>query len=158
MTKNRVGIFAMVGFLLASLSLTFKTEIADFYLLTQRDKKFLRVNDAYIQLEIVRQPEEWARGLMFREKIGDHEGMLFVSDREEPRSFWMKNTLISLDIIFISKEREVIQIAERTVPLSEESIPSGEPAQYILEIKGGQASNLGIRIGDKVKFLFNDKT
>jgi len=156
MRKSKVPLLvALVCLGLAGLSITFKNEIADFYVRHQSDRKFIRVKEEYIQVELAIEPQEWARGLMYREKLGDHEGMLFISDHEEPRSFWMKNTLIPLDIIFISADREVVRIAERTVPLSEEGIPSGEPAQYVLEIKGGQASNLGIHIGDKLEFLFD---
>ncbi len=156
MFRNKTArIIAVVGLVLAGLCLSFKREIADFYVRHQSERKFIRVNDEYINVELAIQPQEWARGLMFREKLGEHEGMLFVGDREEPRSFWMKNTLIPLDIIFVSADREVVRIAEKTVPLSEEGIPSGEPAQYVLEIKGGQASKLGINIGDHLEFLFD---
>lgn len=93
------------------------------------------------------------RGLMYREKLGLNEGMLFVGERERPQSFWMKNTLISLDIIFISKARRIVSIGQNAKPLSEDLIPSDGPAQYVLEILGGQAKALKFKAGDAVEFL-----
>lgn len=135
---------------------TFSTSVKDLYY-QQSEHSWIRVRDHYIQVELAQTPEEWARGLMFREKLADQEGMLFIGDREEPRSFWMKNTLIPLDILYLDAERRVVRIAERTVPLSEDPIPSVSPAKYVLEIAGGRAAAMDIRLDDQFVFLFKSK-
>jgi uncharacterized membrane protein (UPF0127 family) len=93
-----------------------------------------------------------SRGLMFREKLGPYEGMLFDFHREAPVSFWMKNTLIPLDMIFIAADGTIRHVHANAVPKSEESIPSGGHAvRGVLEINGGSARLLGIKPGDRVK-------
>lgn len=89
-----------------------------------------------------------ARGLMCREEMAMDQGMLFLFDRVEPRSFWMRNTLISLDIIFIDAECRVLNIAANAVPLDETSLRSEGPAPMVLEINGGLSALLGIMPGD----------
>ena len=91
-----------------------------------------------------------ARGLMFREKLGPYEGMLFDFYKEAPVSFWMKNTLIPLDMIFIAADGTIRSIHANAVPHSTESIPSQFPVRAVLEINGGSAKLLGIKPGDKV--------
>lgn len=101
-------------------------------------------------VELALTDEQRARGLMFRESLADDAGMLFLYERDRPRSMWMKNTLIPLDMLFIDRRGRVIRIAERTTPLSERSISSGRPARAVLELAGGTAERLGIRVGDRV--------
>lgn len=96
---------------------------------------------------------EWQKGLMFRERLGKREGMLFVGKRLQPLSFWMKNTLVPLDIIFIGKDLKIITIHHKTTPLSEVPLPSARPALHVLEILGGEAKAAGLKEGDKVKIL-----
>ena len=92
------------------------------------------------------------RGLMYRKQLGPYEGMLFDFHQEAPVSFWMKNTLIPLDMIFIAADGTIRHIHANAVPKSEESIPSGgHPVRGVLEINGGSARLLGIKPGDKVK-------
>jgi uncharacterized protein len=90
-------------------------------------------------------------GLMFREKLGPYEGMLFDFYREQPVSFWMKNTLIPLDMVFIAGDGTIKHIHANAVPLSTDTIPSEFPVRAVLEINGGSARLLGIKPGDKVK-------
>ena len=91
-----------------------------------------------------------ARGLMFREKLGPYEGMLFDFYKEAPVSFWMKNTLIPLDMIFIAADGTIRSIHANAVPHSTETIPSQFPVRAVLEINGGSAKLLGIKPGDKI--------
>ena len=91
-----------------------------------------------------------ARGLMFREKLGPYEGMLFDFYKEAPVSFWMKNTLIPLDMIFIAADGTIRSIHANAVPHSTETIPSQFPVRAVLEINGGSARLLGIKPGDKI--------
>lgn len=94
---------------------------------------------------------ERARGLMFRDKLGPYEGMLFDFYQEAPVSFWMKNTLIPLDMVFIAADGTVRHVHSNAVPLSTDTIPSQFPVRAVLEINGGSAKLLGIKPGDKVK-------
>jgi hypothetical protein len=103
------------------------------------------------QVEVAESNKEITRGLMYRERLGKFQGMLFVFPDEQPRSFWMKNTLIPLDIIFISSSSRIVSISERAEPLTLTSRESKGPARYVLEINGGLSSELKIRPGIKVK-------
>jgi uncharacterized protein len=102
-------------------------------------------------VELALNDVERARGLMFREKLGPYEGMLFDFYREEPVSFWMKNTLIPLDMVFIAGDGTIRHIHANAKPHSTDTIPSGYPVRAVLEINGGSARLLGIKPGDKVK-------
>lgn len=104
------------------------------------------------RVELADTPQAQAKGLMFRTALGDNEGMLFPSDVPDIRSFWMKNTPIPLDIIFIGLEGEVINIAANTEPYSLESVYSEGIASAVLELRGGRAAELGIKPGDKVEY------
>ncbi|MCZ8134935.1 MAG: DUF192 domain-containing protein [Porphyrobacter sp.] len=104
------------------------------------------------KVELAASPEAQARGLMFRTELGDFEGMIFPSDTPQPRSFWMKNTPLSLDIIFIGPDGRIINIAADTVPYSLESVRSVGPASGVLELRAGRAKALGIVPGDRVVY------
>lgn len=97
-------------------------------------------------------PEAQARGLMFRTELADDEAMIFPSKIPQRRSFWMRNTPISLDIIFIGTDGRITNIAENTEPYSLESLPSDGMATAVLEIRGGLSRELGIGPGDKVEY------
>jgi uncharacterized membrane protein (UPF0127 family) len=102
-------------------------------------------------VEVMRTPEERAKGLMFRHFMPNHRGMLFDFQRVEPVSMWMQNTYISLDMIFIRADGSVARIAERTEPLSTRTIPSGEPVLSVLEVNAGIAERIGLKPGDRVE-------
>ena len=92
-------------------------------------------------------------GLMFRENMPDDEGMIFVFPNEAPRSFWMKNTRISLDIMYFDKDLKMVSISADTPPCRVSrcpSYPSIKPAMYVLELNAGKASELGVGPGDKL--------
>ena len=102
-------------------------------------------------VEIADTPALQARGLMFRRELPRDTGMLFVYDAEATVTMWMKNTYLPLDMIFIAADGSIINIVERTVPLSTQIISSGGPALAVLEINGGTASRLAIAVGDQVR-------
>ena len=102
-------------------------------------------------VELARTEAEREQGLMYREKLASDAGMLFLYPTERPVAFWMKNTLIPLDMLFIRRDGTILSIAERTVPLSEAAIPSDGPVTAVLEINGGVVSHLGIKPGDRVE-------
>jgi uncharacterized protein len=124
--------------------------------LGERDSNTLCIGDFpnknCFDVEIVDTPESRQIGLMNRENLGDDEGMLFIFDSEGVYPFWMKNTLIPLDIIWINSEKEIVFIHENAEPLSLASINPGKNALYVLEINGGFARELGIGVGMKVEF------
>jgi uncharacterized protein len=101
-------------------------------------------------VEMALTPEEQAKGLMFRRELPEGRGMLFDFQREQSASFWMKNTYVSLDMIFIRADGRILRIAENTVPLSEALVPSGGPVRAVLEVVAGTAKKLGIAPGDRV--------
>jgi uncharacterized protein len=101
-------------------------------------------------VEMAVTPEQQAKGLMFRRELPEGQGMLFDFGHEQPTSFWMKNTYIPLDMIFIRGDGRIAKIAENTVPLSEALVPSGGPVRAVLEVIGGTAKKLGIAPGDRV--------
>ena len=103
-------------------------------------------------VEVARTPQEQAAGLMHRQSLAPDRGMLFPYDPPQPASFWMKNTLIPLDIIFIRADGTIARIAANTVPLSLDPVPSLEPVAAVLEIAGGRAAELGIAPGDRVEW------
>jgi uncharacterized membrane protein (UPF0127 family) len=111
------------------------------------------VGPVRVFVEIADDPFEWADGLMFRESLAPDAGMLFVFGDERVRSFWMKNTLIPLDMLFVAADLTIVDIVEGAVPCEADPCPlytSGAPAQWALEVNGGFVQDHGIRIGDAV--------
>jgi len=104
------------------------------------------------RVELARTGSEQGRGLMFRDRLGANEGMLFPFDHPRMAAFWMKNTVISLDIIFIGTDGRILNIAANTVPYSLESVLSDGTAKAVLELSGGRAAQLGINAGDRVEW------
>lgn len=105
------------------------------------------------QVEIADGPVERERGLMFRESLAEDHGMLFLFAREKQQSFWMKNTLIPLDMIFIRADRTILGIVENAEPetLTSRSVPG--QSQFVLEINGGLSTQLGLASGQTVTFF-----
>lgn len=101
-------------------------------------------------VEVARTPREHSQGLMFRRRMAPDAGMLFVYDPPRPVSMWMRNTYLPLDMLFIAKDGRVSRIVERTVPLSEENIPSRGTVRAVLELNAGTADRLGIKPGATV--------
>lgn len=101
--------------------------------------------------EVVDSPESRALGLMNREAMGKFAGMLFVYPQEQPMWFWMRNTLIPLDMIFIDAQGMVQHVHENAIPLDETTIFGGNAIQYVFEINGGLAKQLEIGVGSQVR-------
>jgi uncharacterized membrane protein (UPF0127 family) len=104
-------------------------------------------------VEVARSPEEQNTGLMNRANLAPDRGMIFPHEPPRMASFWMKNTLIPLDIIFVRTDGTIVNIAENTVPLSLDPVPSLEPVGAVLELAGGRTAELGIKAGDKVEWV-----
>lgn len=105
-----------------------------------------------IDIEIAHDDYERALGLMHRYKMSESVGMLFIMEREEPQSFWMRNTYISLDIIYLNKEYEIVKIQKYTQPLTDDPIPSINNSKYVVEVKAGFCDLNMIKEGDYIKY------
>ena len=103
-----------------------------------------------LTLEIADDGTERARGLMFRESLPERGGMLFDFGVEQPVHMWMRNTYIPLDMLFVGGDGRIIHIARETIPLSEQTITAGRPVRGVIELAGGEATKLGIDVGDLV--------
>lgn len=108
-------------------------------------------NPIHVSVEIADTPEKRSFGLMYRRELPEFHGMLFLFPHEQPQAFWMKNTPLPLDILFINSALEIVGIAENTTPFSERPIPSGSPAQFVLEVNGGFCQTHGVKAGDRVE-------
>ena len=116
---------------------------------------FKAKNDSLIakfDIEIADNDYETQTGLMNRKSMKDSNAMLFIFTNMQMRSFYMKNTLIPLDIIYLDNNNTIVSIKENAKPLDETSLPSGTPAQFVLEINGGLSKQLNIEVGDKMTF------
>ncbi|MEX2632372.1 MAG: DUF192 domain-containing protein [Tistlia sp.] len=102
-------------------------------------------------VELALTGEQMARGLMFREELAPDSGMLFVFPAQRVASFWMRNTLIPLDMLFIARDGRIVRVAERTTPMSDQGVSSRRPVIAVLELAGGTAARLGIAAGDRVE-------
>jgi len=101
-------------------------------------------------VEFALTPEQQEQGLMYRSSLAPDAGMLFVFEQSRTQIFWMKNTLIPLDMVFIAANGRIVDFHERAVPMDETPIPSKAPALAVLELNGGTVARLGIKIGDVV--------
>lgn len=105
-----------------------------------------------IGIEIAESAEAQAQGLMYRRSLPDRGGMMFIDPEPSMRSFWMKNTSLSLDIIFVDASGEIVNIVKRTTPFSEDFILSTGPAQYVVEVRAGFTDKFGITELDHISW------
>jgi len=105
-----------------------------------------------IDIELADNATKRADGLMMRNKMEENQGMLFIFPVQEYQSFWMKNTILSLDMLFINSDLEIVTVHKKTEPFATTSYASTEPAQYVLETLAGYTDKYDIKVGDKVIF------
>jgi hypothetical protein len=105
-----------------------------------------------VRVELAHTGQERARGLMFREHLDPDAGMLFLYENEDIRRFWMRNTLIPLDMLFISTDHRVVGIVENAQPQTDSLRQVDRPSQFVLEVNGGFAVTNGITVGTPVEF------
>jgi uncharacterized membrane protein (UPF0127 family) len=110
-----------------------------------------------IEVEAAINHTERTQGLMYRSEMDEDKGMIFLFEDMDMRSFWMKNTLIPLDIIFIDNKGVINTIHRNTVPYSEKSLPSKQKSQFVVEVNGGYCSRHGIREGDLIEYKLDTK-
>lgn len=116
--------------------------------LFKNDGTFIRK----IDIEFAEDDYERETGLMHRSSLKNSQGMLFIFDQEEQRGFYMKNTLIELDIIYLNKDGVIVSFAENAQPEDLTTLPSTVPAQYVLEINGGLSEDWVLEIGDRMEW------
>lgn len=109
----------------------------------------------HVSVEIANTEEKRQFGLMYRRELSELHGMLFLFPHEGEFSFWMKNTPLPLDIIFINAAHTIVSIAQNTTPFSEKPLPSENPAQFVLEVNGGFCQRHDIAVGDRIEFPKN---
>jgi hypothetical protein len=105
-----------------------------------------------IGIEIADTPERREIGLMGRPSVGDDQGMLFVFEERQPLSFWMENTIISLDMVFADADGTILTIHRNTIPYSRESYSSTAPGKFVLEVRGGWCDKFGVNVGDRLEW------
>ena len=121
--------------------------------------KFIQVffpSGKAVTAELAITDNERARGLMFREKINPDQGMLFVFEDGGRHSFWMKNMVISIDILWLNKEKRIVHMEERVPPCQEDPCPSYAskiPAMYVLELKAGSIQENSLKLFDRLNFV-----
>ncbi len=108
---------------------------------------------AKIDLEIADNDYERQLGLMNRKEMKENEGMLFIFPRQDYQSFWMRNTLISLDMIFVNDQKKIVTIHKNTKILADQSYPSSQPALYVVEVIAGFTDRHNIQVGDKIDWM-----
>ena len=117
--------------------------------------RFLDKNDNLlytVDIEIADDDAKRTQGLMYRDSMAEDRAMLFIFPDEDERSFWMKNTIMPLDIIYANAKKQIITIQKNAVPYSEDSIPSNGPAQYVVEVNAGFCDRHSIKAGDHIEW------
>jgi uncharacterized membrane protein (UPF0127 family) len=127
------------------------------YVMPPLPKAWVRLKDAFggvhrVEVEVAATPDSRRRGLMWRTELAEGTGMLFLFPYEEEQGFWMANTLIPLDMVFINSKHQIVGIVERAVPQSRESRSVGLPSQFVLEVPGGWCQSKGITKNSPVEF------
>ena len=144
MVKNPILI---IGLLIALIASVTACQAEPKVTITTRDGRKVSFT-----VEIADTPSKREMGLQYRRDLAADRGMIFIFPAESQQSFWMKNTPLPLDMIFINRERKIVGIVEQTVPFSLDARSVGAPSQYVLEINGGLTQRHGIRAGDAVRF------
>ena len=124
------------------------TKQGELSFISSTDKKIINT----ISIEFAKDEYSREKGLMYRRNMDEKQGMLFLFEDAAPRSFWMKNTYISLDIIYIGADKKIVSIQKSAIPLSEESLPSYKDAMYVLEVNSGFTDKYKIKEGDEISY------
>lgn len=120
-------------------------------------KKIFFEPNVLFDIEIVSTPKERSQGLMYRKELAPKSGMFFIFDETKDHPFWMKNTYIPLDIIFLDDNYVIVGIAENAKPLSLNYVRADKPSRYVLELNAGKAKAYGLKEGMKAKILSDQK-
>ncbi len=160
-SASKYGIIALViivaGFLVYNNFIKKDTSEMHYYKFKKEGE--LTISDSLgndkVKIDVEIADDDYSRqlGLMNRKDMGENQGMLFIFNEERMQSFWMLNTLFSLDMIFINKDNRIVTIHKNTTPLSQQSYPSTKPALFVLEVVGGFSDNHNIKDGDVVHWI-----
>ena len=153
--RNIIIISVVITALVTSYFLFFKKP-SEPQFVKQGEVTFLKKNTKQlvkkIDVEVANKPKERSQGLMYRSHMDEDNGMLFIFDRPDKESFWMKNTIISLDIMFIDSVGIIDTIYRKTTPYSERSLPSRRKVQFVVEVNGGWSDKNGVKENDLIEF------
>ncbi len=133
-----------------------KNQSFTFYEFTKQGELFFKRNDRLltkIDIEIADSEYKTILGLMFRKEMQENQGMLFLFDNEEPRSFWMKDTYISLDIIYADASKKIVTIHKYTTPFTTDGYKSTKPARFVVEVIAGFTDKYNIKTGDTIEWV-----
>ncbi|MBK7227664.1 MAG: DUF192 domain-containing protein [Ignavibacteriales bacterium] len=151
-----VVVVALLGFFIVNNFITNEPKV-EYYTFTKEGEltftDSLGILKSKIDIEIADDHYERQLGLMNRKEMKENEGMLFIFDKLEMQSFWMRNTLISLDMLFVNDQKQIVTIHKNTKTLSDQSYPSSEPAKYVVEVLAGFTDKHNIQIGDKIDWM-----
>lgn len=154
--KNLIIIVLVIAALVTSYFLFFKKTSNEPKWVKEGEVTFLSKDDrrqlAKIDVEVVKDPTKRQQGLMYRSYMDENKGMIFIFEREDMQSFWMKNTILSLDILFIDSKGVINTIHKNTTPYSEKSLPSKGRSQFVVEVNGGYCDKNGITEGDLIEY------
>lgn len=157
--KIVIGVIAIavIGFFIYNNFIKNNEQELEYYTFTKEGEltftDSLGTLKAKIDLEIADNDYERQLGLMNRKEMKENEGMLFIFPRQDYQSFWMRNTLISLDMIFVNQQKKIITIHKNTKTLSDQSYPSSEPSMYVVEVLAGFTDKHNIQVGDKIDWM-----
>ena len=147
---------AVIGFFIINNFITNETKV-EYYTFTKEGEltftDSLGTLKAKIDLEIADNDYERQLGLMNRKEMKENEGMLFIFPIQGNQSFWMRNTLISLDMFFVNDQKQIVTIHKNTKILSDQSYPATQPSIYVVEVLAGFTDKHNIRVGDKIHWM-----
>lgn len=160
--RNVIILFLVLAVLTASYFLFFKKKLSNEpQWVKEGEVTFLNKDTkqqlAKIEVEVANNPTERSQGLMYRSEMEENNGMLFIFDHMEMQSFWMKNTILPLDILFISDKGVINTIHRNTTPYSEASLPSKDKSQFVVEVNGGFCKKHNINEGDLIEYKLDTK-
>lgn len=148
---------AVIGFFIVNNFINNNEPEVEYYTFTKEGEltftDSLGTLKAKIDLEIADSDYERQLGLMNRKEMKENEGMLFIFPMQGNQSFWMRNTLISLDMLFINDQKQIVTIHKNTKILSDQSYPASQPAIYVVEVLAGFTDKYNIRVGDKINWM-----
>jgi hypothetical protein len=154
-----IVIIAAAGYLIYDNFFKSKvTEVQEYFFTKEGELSFTDSTGNLIKkvdLEIADSEYDRQLGLMFRRSMTENQAMLFIFPYERIQSFWMRNTNISLDMIFVNKDKKIITIHKNTRILSDQSYPSSEPAMYVVEVIAGFTDKYNIKVGDRIEWIDN---
>ena len=149
-------VITLLGFFIVNNFITNEPEV-EYYSFTKEGELIftdsLGTLKTKIEIEIADNHYERQLGLMNRKEMKENEGMLFIFDKLELQSFWMRNTLISLDIMFVDNQKKIVTIHKNTTTLSDNSYPSSQPSIYVVEVLSGFTDRHNIQVGDKIDWM-----